>query len=106
MAIFEAIDPRGYKVICTEERWKLHVLDEHPSMANRVDEVKEAIEKPFLGFIFQDASYENRQIYYGKAEGIRYVKVVVEFDKEEGVLITAYLATGMKAGEKLIWPTN
>jgi hypothetical protein len=106
MAIFEVVDPRGYTIICTEENWKLHILDQHPFMVNYLDEIKKAIEEPFLGFIYGDAVNEKRQIYYGKAVDVRYVKVVVEFDDEEGTVITAYLTTGMKKGEKLIWPMS
>ena len=106
MTIFEVTDPRGHKIVCTEENWKLHILDQHPFMVNYIEEIKQAIEKPFLGFIYSDTTNEKRHIYYGKAVDIRYVKVVVEFDTEDGTVITAYLTTNMKKGEKLIWPTN
>lgn len=104
--LFEVTDPRGWKVICTEDCWNQHVLFHHLDMAGREDEVKQTIEKPTYG-IYQDATRQNRYIYYCK-QGTKsyYIKVVVDFDGKEGEVITAFPADSMKAGEKWIWPSS
>jgi hypothetical protein len=53
--VFEAIDPRGRRVICSDDCWNNHILDSHPSMQNQEAAVKEAIEKS-IG-IYQDAHF-------------------------------------------------
>lgn len=101
---FEAVDPRGYAVICTDEVWKWHILSNRPFMEGWENEVKAAIEQPTFG-IFQDAHRQHRHIYYRLSEGKqRYMKVVVEFSADNsGNVITAFPTDSMKAGEKLLW---
>ncbi len=75
-------------------------------MQNQEAAVKEAIEKS-IG-IYQDAHFEDRQIYYFRLKTKpRYLKVVVQFDTEEiGNVITAFPADSAKSGEKMIWPIS
>jgi hypothetical protein len=104
--IFEATDPRGYKVICTEEIWYGKILTKRPFMAGWEERVRRAIESPSLP-IFQDATLENRHIYYRLSDkgSHRYIKVVVAFHTEEsGRVISAYPCDSGKSGEKPIWP--
>ncbi len=101
--IFETIDPRGKKVICTEEVWLIHVLDGHPEMEGLEDEVRRAIQEPLYMMIYEDKDYPERNIYYRQRNKHTYIKVVVEFLKDDGVLITAYLTDSVKPGEKLLW---
>jgi len=103
--LFDVVDPRGFKVICTEECWNDHILDEHPIMVGLEKEVEETIRKPQL-FIYQDRDYPERHIYYGKSStGVRYTKVIVEFQNpNSGEVITAFLTDSGKTGEALIWP--
>jgi hypothetical protein len=105
--LFEAVDPRGRKVICTEKCWTWHILDYHNDMNGREDEVIAAIESPTYG-IYSDREFENRNIYYFRRSGKPiYLKVVVEFqDESQGEVITAYLVANLKPGEKLIWPIS
>lgn len=101
--IFETTDPRGKKVTCTEEVWLIHVLDGHPEMEGLENIVKQTVEAPLYSMIYQDRDYPERNIYYGQKSKYVYVKVVVEFLKDDGVLITAYLTDSVKPGEKLLW---
>lgn len=105
--LFETSDPRGYKVICTEDCWNEHILSQRPWMAGWEDEVQKAIESPYMG-IFQDKDYDDRKIYYGLSEGRqRYIKVVVEFQEGDfGEVITAFQTDSPKSGERLIWPKS
>ena len=102
--VFEVTDPRGRKVVCTEECWDWHILNARPWMEGWEGRVSEAIEKPT--FIGQDVRKQNRQVYYRlRRREMRYIKVVVEFEGEElGTVITAFPADSPKRGERLIWP--
>ena len=104
--LFEVTDPRGRKVVCTEERWSGHVLQARPWMKGWEEEVRAAIEEPYFG-VYQDADYPNRNIYYRLHKGKdRYIKVVVSFEDEVGRVVTAFPMSSPKAGEKLIWPES
>jgi hypothetical protein len=104
--LLEVIDPRGKKVILTEDQWVNHILDEHPYMKALLQEIKSAIETPYVGFIYEDSSLENRHIYYHrKITDDLYVKVVVGFgSNESGEVITAFKTDSGKKGEDVIWP--
>lgn len=105
--VFETVDPRGWTVTCSEWAWNHHVLSARPWMAGWEDEVKATIEAPHM-FIFQDADWEDRHIYYRQVSGKNwYIKVVVQV-KEEGLaeMITAFRTDSMKSGEKWIWPIS
>jgi hypothetical protein len=76
-------------------------------MAGMEEYVKETIQNPYLGFIYQDSINPNRNIYYLKTskKPYYYVKVVVEITvPDHGEVITAFLTDGMKSGEIPIWP--
>jgi hypothetical protein len=104
---FEALDPRGRKVVCTVDRWNEHILRHHPFMEGWEAEVQNAIEHPYMG-IYQDAQRADRNVYYQIKKGKeRYIKVVVRFDERGlGEVITAFTASNLKPGEKLIWPES
>ncbi len=101
----EAVDPRGYKVVCSQEYWNDHVIGHHPNLKDREQEIIKAIEKPSIG-IYADADFDDREVYYFlRPNQPRYMKVVVAFDQAKlGILISAFYADSPKAGEKLIWP--
>jgi len=105
--IFEVVDPRGYKVTCTEDCLNNHIIPHHPNMSGREEEIKLTIENPEFGLIYQDANRPERNIYYKLSKKKdSYLKVVVEFDKEEGIVITAFPVSYPKSGEKIIWSKN
>ena len=105
--VFEVIDPRGRKVICTEECWFGHILGARSWMAGMEEAVSAAIEKPSFG-ICCDPHNENRHIYYRLYKNKpRYIKVVVDFVREDlGRVVTAFPTDSGKSGEKLIWPES
>lgn len=102
--LFEVSDPRGRKVVCTEDCWNEHILFNRPWMIGWEDEIQKAIEAPYMG-IFQDNDFENREIYYGLSKGKeRYIKIVVEFQEGNyGEVVTAFPTDSPKSGERLIW---
>ncbi len=103
---FTVVDPRGKRVICTEDCWTNHILSARSFMSGWEEEIKKAIEKPTFG-IYQDANREERHIYYClTTKKDRYIKVVVGFGENEGVVITAFPTNNMKSGEKLLWTAS
>lgn len=104
--LFEVVDPRGCKVICTKKQWASHILREHQDMADEVEKVISAIKTPHLNMIYQDNDFEDRNIYY-YLSGQYYIKVVVKINTElPSEIITAFKADNPKAGERWIWPES
>lgn len=103
--LFETTDPRSQQVICTENTWNNHILRNRPWMVGWEEDIRRTIEEPSIG-IYQDADFEDRNIYYRLHKGKdRYIKVVVAFDENGlGEVITAFSTDTPKSGEKLIWP--
>ncbi len=104
--VFEVVDPRGYKIVCTEDSFNNHILIQHPQMKGREAEIQETIGHPTLGCIYQDANRPSRNIYYRLSKNREsYIKVVVEINQDQtGRVITAFPTSAPKSGEKLIWP--
>ena len=106
--IFEVVDPRGYKIVCSEDSLNNHIIPHHPMMKGQEEEIKATLENPELGLIYQDANRPERNIYYKlRKKRDSYLKVVVEFDKNnDGIVITAFPVSYPKSGEKIIWSKN
>ena len=108
---FQINDIRGRKVVCTEECWYSHILDEHQDMEGFEEEVKEAIQNPYpLPCVYQDRDYPSRHIYYRLFRTKKYsyyIKAIVDFSEpDEGELITAFKTDSPKTGELMIWPES
>lgn len=106
--IIFAIDPRGYKVVCSDEQLE-HVYQHHPELRNfwaTVEDMKASIAKPLA--IYQSTKGKQFNVYYLGREGKNTeLKVVVKFDNENfGTLWAAQpSAVGQrKPGEIMIWP--
>jgi hypothetical protein len=71
-----------------------------------IELIKKTIREP-LGYIYLDANFPLRHVYYHliKSRG-RYLKVVVEFkdEKSDGRVISAYPVDNAKDGERILWP--
>jgi hypothetical protein len=104
----ESIDPRGWQVTCSEERFT-YLLSKHEESAEffQVEHIKAAIEKPSHGCIFASAQIPNRHIYYMKLRGWKAeLKVVVEFNvnSQTGKIVTFHMSSNRPNGEIMIWP--
>ena len=107
--IFAVNDPRGFRVICTDEIWINKILVKRPWLDGWQDLIISTIEKPDMP-IFSDALHKDRSVYYRKIEGYnkgRYLKVVVKFNKKnKGRVITVLTTSSAKKGEFRIWPLS
>lgn len=108
---FEAIAPRGIRIVCTEEQWSIHILPARKRSGWTEDDdweasIIRALERPFM--IAQDRDYEDRNVYYYMpgmpGENTMYFKVCVKFFVDHGEVITAFETNNAKSGEKVIWP--
>ena len=104
--IFQVTDPTGRVVVLTEQCWREHILAFHPAMEEFKDAIQTTIVSPLYGTIYGDVDYPDRRIYYSRRGKYQYLKVVVEFDQEGGMVITAFITDRLKSGEKLIWPKS
>lgn len=106
---FETTDPRGLKVVCTEERWQ-HIRDQRDDWEdddNWEDDVIRAINNPRM--ICTDVANEDIDTYYCHP-GVRayYMKVYVRFTDGIGDVRTAHEISAAKKGERVKWlpPSN
>jgi hypothetical protein len=101
--LFEVVDPQGRRITCSQEAWD-HILAGHSDLEECAEEIRRAIEKPWMG-IYQDMEFADRQVYYTvrTQRKRQLLKVVVRRQGEKnGEIVTAYPALNPKAGEKLI----
>ncbi len=100
-------DPRGLVVTVTPDDWD-HVLDGHPEMAIRFEDVLQALRTPTV--IQSSTTDPESQVYFwlkpiafGRFAGL-YVAVVVKIDQDSatGRVRTAYL-TGRLGRGQLVW---
>jgi hypothetical protein len=88
--VFDVLDPKGRRVICSDECWTFHILDHHPEIENYLDEIQKAIQAPDLP-IATDRDRVDRNVYYGRLQGNpRYIKVVVDFKEKLGEVIQRF----------------
>jgi hypothetical protein len=108
--LFTVKDPLGRTVILDQDRWDTHISVEHPELDYMW--IAECLESP--DFIAVDTVNKQRRVYYKRSflprASIRrfYLKTVTELPAMEGNpcrIITAYIASGAKMGEKLEWPS-
>ena len=98
----DAIDvetPLGFRVRCTEERWRLISELKHPVLRNRRDMVVEAIREPDE---IRRSIHDRHVLVFHKRWQLRWVSAVVRATATGGFLVTAYPADKIKAGE-LVW---
>jgi hypothetical protein len=91
--IWRTRDRRGRVVVLTVASWA-HILDRRAAMANRLDQVRAAIERPDL--VTRDVRHFHREIHYRRFPSGGWLKVVVGYRPVPpqgtwaGVVITAY----------------
>lgn len=108
---FETEDYKNRKIICAEDVWLYHILDEHEEMENEEENIKNTLSSPQYGHAFIDKNFANRRTYYKRIEKEDYfLKVVAQFENDDangnGTLVTAYFTDQIKSGERPEWPTK
>ena len=91
-----------------DDVWYGKILVQRPRFSRLLDLVEQTLTDPHA--ICDDKQFDNRECYYREAllpppDGWSYLKVVVEFGGGEGIVVTAYSATGVHPLERCTWPS-
>tara|TARA_Y100000034_G_scaffold135423_1_gene207287 strand:+ start:2183 stop:2479 length:297 start_codon:yes stop_codon:yes gene_type:complete len=94
--IFETTDKTNRKIRLTKIQWS-HINKKHPVVANYLEEIKEAIEKPDA---ITDSIERNVYFYYKYYKFLKspykHILVMIKYLNGEGFAITAYLEKSIK----------
>src|SRR3989338_2256917 len=108
--LFVELDPRGFTVVCTRERWMNHVVDNRQWMDSEYWRKLAAATVRIPLEIHKDRKFKDRECYYSLIEGRsgsqRYMEVVVVVAPVGSTrhLHTAFPSDGPKKGEAKTWP--
>ena len=95
--IFETIDKIGKKIRLTDKQWA-HVVEDHPYMANHIEEMKETIEKADkITISMMDENVRYYYKYYKNKKGFnKYSLVIVKYLNGDGFVISSYFVNKIK----------
>ncbi len=95
--IFEIEDKLRRKVHLSKERWR-HINQDHPEIANYIEEIKETLQKPdkITTFSFDEDIRYYYKYFKRKASSAKYLLAVVKYLNGEGYIITSYFARYIK----------
>jgi hypothetical protein len=99
--LFQVLTPLEFYVRFTHSYWEYIVTIKHPVMADRTEEVKDALQIP--DEIRVSRSDSNVYLFYKTKRIGRWVCAVAKRLNGAGVLITTYPTDAIKEGTK-IWP--
>jgi len=95
--IFEIEDKDGRKVHLSKERWG-HINQDHPEMANYIEEIKEALQRPDKTITF--SFDKNIKCYYkylkNRSSSAKYLLAIVKYLNGKGYIITSYFVRHIK----------
>ncbi len=85
-------DPDGRRIELTDERWG-HIVERHPEIGGRDDEVLQAVEVPDERM---PGVLRNEEWYYAKTYApSNWLKVVVAYAEGRGYIVTAHARKSM-----------
>lgn len=85
--VFESIDITGRKIHLSQERWA-HIL-QHPEMANKLEQIKYALQKPDKIDTFEIDPKVHFYYKYSKEEK-QYLFISAKYLNGEGFVITSF----------------
>ena len=93
--VFKVKDKTGRIIYLSSERWKKHILQEHPYLSNKLEDIKEALIKPT---ITTPSKYNADVRYYLRWNKLtkEYLMVVVKYLNNSGSVITSYYTKSLK----------
>ncbi len=97
--LFEVMTPLNFTVRTSSEYWQ-KILMKHPDLANRLEDVKIALEAP--SEIRRSQQSQDIFLFYSFERLDRWVVAVAKRLNGDGFLITAYRTDAIKEGEE-IW---
>ncbi|MGH2617235.1 MAG: hypothetical protein ACRDJC_18535 [Thermomicrobiales bacterium] len=107
-AIWQTLDRFEREVVFTSAR-RDHILQRHGDMADRLDEIRIAVEQP--DFVTRDRGYSRRKVHYRRTpSGQGWIRVVVNYRPVPpqgtwvGEVITAFRVEDRTIEEAQLWP--
>ncbi len=97
--LFDILTPLGFRVRCTRAYWEHVILEKHPVLEGREDEVRLALLEP--DEVRMSAKDRAVLLFYRGAKP-RWTCAVTKREGESGFLITAYPTDAVKIGE-MVW---
>ncbi len=97
--LFEVMTPLNFSVRTTPEYWQ-RILEKHPELSDRLEDVKTALESP--SEIRRSQQARDIFLFYSFERLERWVVAVAKQLNDDGFLITAYRTDAVKEGEE-IW---
>ena len=107
--IWETVDRLGRLIALDDAAWT-HVVLEYEYMANRVQEVRDAL--TFADEVVHDKTFAHREIHYrDKGSGSRWLRVVVHYRPRNpagwmGEVVTAHIVSHRSPRELPVWPSR
>ncbi len=99
-------DPWGREIVLTDDVWYGKILVKRPHLADALDAVERTLRDPQQ--LNDDRSHPRREVYYREdllpaPDGWSIVKVVVEFDGDQGRVVTVFPVFNVHPDERLRW---
>jgi len=95
--VFKIKDKTNREIRLTKERWS-HINEEHPEIAQHIEDIKETLKTPFKIISYNDD--ENVKYYYkylkNRKPTAKYLLLIVKYLNGEGFIITAYFVKNIK----------
>ena len=91
--------PLGFVVRCTRNYWEFIATEKHPTVAGRIEEVKQVLADPDE---IRRSRKDSAVMLFYRGQTPRWLCAVVRREDGSGFLITAYPTDAIKAGER-IW---
>lgn len=89
--VFEIFDKSGRRIHLSKERWN-HILLEHPDISDKLEEIKQILEKPDVVMPHKfDISMRNYYKYYKSEKS--YFMISVKYLNGDGFVATAFYTT-------------
>lgn len=98
--IFDIVDPRGKKIICTEKTWDEHIKKHFGNSDFWKGEAEETVKNP--DSIYSDVDCDKTENYYRQLEKVK-IKVCTRLIDDEIIVVSAHLRNVIKTGEILLW---
>lgn len=99
---FDVPDYQGTRVRCSRDHWRRKIVENHPELSDRQQDVVETISRPEL--VLQDRDYGNRRHFIRRDPAGLYIDVVVEYrHMTEGIvgrMVTAMLRARLRANDR------
>ena len=89
-----AVDPDGRTVVLREERWR-HIVNGHPELRSLERKIIEAVERPTVRRPGRSHSETWHYLELRPPRPAPWLKVVVRYGAQEGLVVTAFLRRSM-----------